>query len=677
MKKNVYLFQPNYGTGSGEYTTLWLPYSVGSLWAYASQQPDIGGNYTLRGLYFRRTPIRHVLAKMEAPAIVGFSNYAWNINYNRHMAKAVKETWPDAVILFGGPEVPDRPDKFLNANPFVDVTVHQEGEVSFTRLLQAYLNVKPDITDIPGISYRNERGEVIHTTSEGRIQNLDELPSPYLAGVFDDLIAENPGAVWAGTYETNRGCPFKCHFCVWGSLTFSKVKQFPVDRALRDLEWFGKNGIEYIFVADANFGIFKKRDDEIADHILKVVKETGYPKNFNIQWTKNSNDAIVAMARKLSEVQKGLTLSVQSMDEKVLTAIERRNMAINNLADILEICNKENVPSYTELILGLPEETVESWQENFHKLLDIGQHGSIDVWVAHVLQNSALGEAEESRKHAIETVEAKDYFLDAKPSSGDDEDDPPEVLKLVRSTRTMPFDDLIESYMYAWMVINFHICGWTQFVSRFLVKHGGCTYGEFYRALFDYVRSDRTSIIREQYEQTKSRITEYLTVGQLLGNLKDEIGLDMDMGGHNLIWISQIVLRYRGRKVFDELLPFLDTYGERLPPRIKRDLLEVQQHALLFHGESYPKRFSVGANLVESVFGSQELHEGGRYEYQVDYHSEVRASEPRIDSMRINEFLYMLYSRRRISAGTATFRRVPQSSLGMGTPEEVSFAARA
>ena len=657
--RSVYLVQPNYGTGSGEFTSHWLPYSAGCLWAYAAQFPDITEHYVLAGLYFQRTPVDEVLARMHDPAVVGFSTYIWNANYNSQLAQAVKLKWPQATIVFGGPQVPDLPHEFFARHPYVDFTVHQEGELTFTRLLRRLLDPKAEPGPIPGIAFVGADGQVVKNASSGRVDSLEQLPSPYLTGVFDDVIRENPRLKWAATYETNRGCPFKCHFCDWGSVIFSKVKQFPEDRARRELGWLAEHRVEYVFVGDANFGIFKERDGAIADHILDVVHRTGYPKNFCIQWTKNSNSDIVRMARKLSSVQKGLTLSVQSMTEQVLAAVERRNMAINNLSEILEICNREGLPSYTELILGLPEETLESWKECFHRLLELGQHCSIDVWIAQVLQNSALNAPEELARFAIETVSARNYLTGARGPTGAERDEIPEEIRLVRSTSSMPFADLIDSYMYAWMILNFHIYGWTQFSSRFMHGSGRMPYRDYYGRLFDYIRSDATHVIRGEYESTKRRITDYLTTGEIDGGLIDEMGLALEISGHNLMWLSQMRFRSRGRQVFDELRPFWGSLADALSSELEADLVTAQEHALVFYGERYPREFTLGSNLVETVLLGHPPSNDRRHRYRADYRREVREVVADIESMSETNFLYMLYYKRRLGPGTTAVTSLP------------------
>ena len=120
-----------------------------------------------------------------------------------------------------------------------------------------------------------------------------DIPSPYTNGFFDGIIKDNPDIKWSTTLETNRGCPFKCSFCDWGSLTYSKIKKFPVPKVYQEIEWLGKNKIEYIFVADANFGVFPERDSEIVDVMLEVQDKYNYPKVFNANWHKNSRQNVI------------------------------------------------------------------------------------------------------------------------------------------------------------------------------------------------------------------------------------------------------------------------------------------------------------------------------------------------------------------------------------------------
>ncbi len=137
----------------------------------------------------------------------------------------------------------------------MDICVKQEGEIAFKRILEEHLKETPNYTSIPGLLI-NDNGKTILTGSSPRIDDLDVIPSPYLSGIFDKLMSKYPEVRWNATLETNRGCPYACTFCDWGSLTYNKVKVFNLERVFDELEWIAQKGIDFVSFTDANFGIF-------------------------------------------------------------------------------------------------------------------------------------------------------------------------------------------------------------------------------------------------------------------------------------------------------------------------------------------------------------------------------------------------------------------------------------
>ena len=103
------------------------------------------------------------------------------------------------------------------------------------------------------------------------MRDITVLPSPYLTGVFDETMKENPNERWLASWETNRGCPFSCAYCDWGSAIASKVSRMDMDKLEKELMWFAKNKIEFIYVCDANFGMLP-RDMEISKKAIEIKK---------------------------------------------------------------------------------------------------------------------------------------------------------------------------------------------------------------------------------------------------------------------------------------------------------------------------------------------------------------------------------------------------------------------
>ena len=131
--------------------------------------------------------------------ILGFSTCVWNGRISLEIARRLKELKPGIVIMFGGPHVPDQPEEFMRANRQVDVAVHNEGERTFLKLLEAY----PDRTaweSMAGVSMVKPDGSFVRNPNIDRVRDLDEILSPFLEGAFDSIMKANPNESWIGLW---------------------------------------------------------------------------------------------------------------------------------------------------------------------------------------------------------------------------------------------------------------------------------------------------------------------------------------------------------------------------------------------------------------------------------------------------------------------------------------------
>ena len=460
---NVYLFQVNYQSGLGKYTSQWLPYSIATVWAYAEQNTIVQENFTVKEVIFRREPVQDIVNRLDNPTLCFFSNYIWNENYNILVAKAIKEKYKDCIIVFGGPQVHTNGYTFLEQNSFVTSVVVNEGEQSLQTLLIDYVN--------------NNSIEQVYDKFP-RIE-LSQKPSPYLhSNLLQKIIDDNPGIKWATTLETNRGCPFKCSFCDWGSLTQSKIKNMDLETVFAEIDWIANNGIDYIYIADANFGVFAKRDKAIIERLIYNKETVGNPQNVNITWYKNSNETVLELSEMLHDanLNRGLTLSVQSMNPSTLVNIQRVNMESQNLGKMYQMCNDKGIEFYTEFILGLPYETKESWQQGICEAVELGCHSALEIFPTELLRNSDLAHQIDEHEMEIfqfETVEPRQLT------------EIPEKHNFVVSTKYMSRDDFLDSWMWGWLIINFHAYGWTQIPTRFANKYLNLSMFELYTDFFE------------------------------------------------------------------------------------------------------------------------------------------------------------------------------------------------
>ncbi|MEZ0371090.1 MAG: radical SAM protein [Candidatus Sericytochromatia bacterium] len=428
----------------------YLPYSVGLLQAYCMRYAGDLRRYTFLPLLTGRSPLAEVLPRIQLADVYGFSTYVWNINYSLALAAEIKARKPQALVIFGGPQVPDRAEDFLRAHPWVDVCVHGEGERVFLQLLESL--PARDWDQIPGISWIDADGQFHHCAPGPRILDLDTIPSPYLMGIFDSLMgkpqAGGPETEWVPLWETNRGCPFSCTFCDWGSNIGSKLQRFGMERLRAEIDWFAAHRIEIVNCNDANFGILP-RDLEIADYMIETFQRTGFPRSFYIQSSKNATDRVYAVQKRI--VQSGLyfivTLSLQSVTPQVLTSIRRENISLDTFRQLQHRFRRDGVPTYTDLLIGLPGETYDSFADGICRVIAEGQHNWINFYNVFLLPNAEMAQPEYRSRHGIRSVST--LYSEAGLQM---QQLVPEALEMVTSTDSLSPDDWYRSRTFAWWV---------------------------------------------------------------------------------------------------------------------------------------------------------------------------------------------------------------------------------
>lgn len=487
--RNIYLAQVNNTYGRNAF----LPYSVGLLQAYSEQDQTIRESYTFRDLFYLREDIEQVVSRVVEPDVFGISCYIWNWRYSTALAKAIRERFPDCLIVLGGPHVPVKSQGFFQNHPYADVLVHYEGEVTFHDLLIERLNDKPDYNKVDGISFQLPSGETQVTAFRPRLDNLSAIPSPYLTGVFDEIIKQPYD--FHASQETNRGCPYSCTFCDWGSNILAKVKKFDQDRLMTEIDWFADHKIDLLYNCDANYGIFS-RDIDLTHKMAEVKHKTGFPNKFRAAYAKNSNDTVFEIATILhqSGMNKGITLSFQSMNEKTLEVIKRKNIKINDFNRIIQRYRSQGIATYSEFIIGLPEETYDSFADGLCQIISSGQHDSLQVYTCEVLPNSEMNNPDYRAKYGIVTSKTPVLFFHGTPV----EDKYQEEYELVVETSTLSGKDWIKTQVFSWAIQHLHCLGLTQVLAVVLNQRYQFPYRTFYESLIGWGQSNPDSILGQE-----------------------------------------------------------------------------------------------------------------------------------------------------------------------------------
>ena len=641
MKYHIALVQPNFQQGPKELNAYYLPYSAGVLWSYAKTSPKVSSRFECIDIIWKRLDIESTAQRLKHVNVCGFSTYVWNRNYNYKLAQRIKELNPDCLVIFGGPEPSVTDHDIFMKHSYIDIVIMSEGEITLRRLLESYPS--RSWQDIPGLLI-NFDGRSQATGPGQRVNDLDGLPSPYLDGTFDKIIADNSDIEWNGTLETNRGCPYACTFCDWGSLTYNKVKKFGLQRVFDELDWMAKNRIGFISITDANFGMFPDRDNLIADKLIAVQKKHGYPKTFSVAWAKNQKKEVVDIVHKLiqsSAINQGLTLSVQSLDIDVLENIKRQNMGINRLGEIFSLCERRGVPTYTELILGLPGERLDTWKKNFWQLFDLGNHTGLTIFQAQLLENAEMNLLQK-KLYGIKSRPVTDYF-----SGSYSNQEIEESIDIVTATRDLPQDAMLDAAVFSWYINTFHINGLSTLISRFLKKYQGVEYQDFYDSLWQEL--DRDPWLRTEAKETRDYYSNWMIDGKIqhpnLGGI--------EIHGWNLMHrtVLNIHVQNRYQNVFGFLKNFLSKFD--LPYELMSDIMTLQTAYFVPYQEinQYPKNIQLNHNLWEYITDQEPLlRELDCYDYCIDF--------PEDKKMTFTRFLELFYFARRRNFGKAAIKRM-------------------
>lgn len=337
-KKKVYFVQ----TGCVFNNEYFLPYAAGIIAASAFQKPEISNAYVLADIIYKCDDFEATLQSITEPAVVAFSNYMWNFAFNLQLAARLKEKYPACITVFGGHQIDDT-EQWLEKHSFIDVAIFGEGEIIFSEILLS-LACGKNLNAVSGISFRTQHG-ITTTAKRNHCTDINKIPSPYITGIFDKIIQQNPDDSFAAVLETSRGCPYHCAYCDWGDYDIP-LRHFDVARVKQEIEWCGKNNIVFITLADSNFGICET-DEDIVNEFVRTKNTYGYPKAVEIAFAKYSPERVFAMNKKLYENQmsRGATLSMQTLSPVALKNIGRENITRDKFSKLIRMYSEQGIPA--------------------------------------------------------------------------------------------------------------------------------------------------------------------------------------------------------------------------------------------------------------------------------------------------------------------------------------------
>lgn len=387
----------------------------------------------------------------DKPDAVGFSCYIWSIDSIIKVASSIKKILPDCFIFFGGPEASDA-DVLMKRYSFIDMIIQGEGEQAFAHFMHKFTQSK-SILDTPSALIRS--GSQILSTPSAPPADLNQL-----AFIYSDLSAFQNKAIY---YETSRGCPYRCAYCMSAN---DNVRFLGLERVKRELEFFIKAGVVRVKLVDRTFNYPAKRAYDIFSILIELSEK--YP-----QFTTNFHFEISAclitenILNLLEKAKPGLMqfeVGVQSTNEQTLRAINRSHDTRKVLINTKKLCEMSGIHVHTDLIAGLPYEDYESFSKSFDNVYNLGAQ-QLQLGFLKVLRGSPMHSLAE--KHGVEYTDYAPY----------------EVLK----TKWLSYYELRKLHKIEDMVESLHNSGRFEKTLPILIKDSAF---KFFESFAEYAESE-------------------------------------------------------------------------------------------------------------------------------------------------------------------------------------------
>lgn len=383
------------------------------------------------------------------PALLGFSNYLWNLELSYEVIRQAKAVAPQTIVVMGGPNYPTDADgqrAFLSRYALVDFYVYKEGEAPFLALIERLCEVGFERAEIarrrlaiPAVHYIAD-GALIAPPPQPRERHLDAFPSPYLSGLLDSFFARGD---LVPLLQTQRGCPFQCTFCVEGEDYYTKVGGVTTARFRAELEYIAQHivaGPPVLHIADSNFGMYA-HDLEICDVIAEVRERYGWPETIEVSTGKNRKERVLEAVRRTNGAMR-FGPALQTTDPQTLVNVKRSNISETLLMEMASAAAELDQRSYTELILNLPGETVASHLRSIRAAMEAGLQ-RIKMYPLVLLPGTEMASAATRRQFGLQTrfrvlplCHGTHRFIGpAFPSV--------EIAELVIATSSMSFEDYL------------------------------------------------------------------------------------------------------------------------------------------------------------------------------------------------------------------------------------------
>lgn len=339
----------------------------------------------------------------RSPDVIAFACYIWNIRTISELLHDLAKILPDKPIFLGGPEVSYDAQDVLNRFPNVTGVIVGEGEATFSDVVRFYFSEDYSIQSndvrtknsqyrylpnafftIPGLCLPDAPHSCVFTGSRASL-SMDDVPFFYQEWAADPDLGPFKNKILY--YETSRGCPFRCSYCL--SSVDKHLRLRSLNKVFDELQFFLDHNVHQVKFIDRTFNCNE-------DHALAIWKyiaahDNGIT-NFHFEISADIlTDAELDVLKTMRPGLVQLEIGVQSTNPDTIREI-RRTMDLEKLrTKVAAIHSFRNIHQHLDLIAGLPYENYESFTKSFNDLYEM-QPDQLQLGFLKVLKGAYMAE---------------------------------------------------------------------------------------------------------------------------------------------------------------------------------------------------------------------------------------------------------------------------------------------
>ncbi|MGZ9583504.1 B12-binding domain-containing radical SAM protein [Paenibacillus marinisediminis] len=442
--------------------------------------------------YTIKDPVMNIVSDLyqHQADVIGFSCYIWNIEETIKVVSMLRKVQPELKIILGGPEVSYDTAEWMERLTDVDFIVMGEGEETLLHLLRE-IDGDQKYHYVFGVAYRKPSGEVIINPGRPKL-DLNAIPTPYRFA--SDIPELGKRVVY---FETSRGCPFSCQFCL--SSIEVGVRYFDIERTKADILYLIENGAKLIKFVDRTFNI--KRDYALEIFQFLIDNHQGCVFQFEITADIMRPEVLQFLTDNAPPGVFRFEIGVQSTNDPTNEAVKRRQNFTKLSRTVNMVKEGGKIDQHLDLIAGLPHEDYDTFRKTFNDVFALRPE-ELQLGFLKLLRGTGL--RLDADKYGYVYMDQAPYemlYNDMMPFQ--------DVIRLKR------LEDVLEKY---W---NSHRLDWTM--EHLMEREFGSPF-DFFQAFGDYWEANGWQKIGHQLEDLFVRLEGFLSAH---GVERPEVALGM------------------------------------------------------------------------------------------------------------------------------------------------------